>query len=149
MLTSSTKSIPLITIGQNGKRVVIFAIIKLSGVQPLSPAFMNLGIVLGLVYEHTTVEPVVVWRLNERNTLLGFVEGENIEKLCQNLSKYGWVAVYTLDVTLPHGNRWCWERAYDRWEEKKMHLGEVEVCSYLNWHQSLSVKGSVPVWPHR
>ena len=37
---------------------------------------------MGLVYEHTTVEPVVVQRIDERNTLLVFTEGENIDALC-------------------------------------------------------------------
>ena len=46
---------------------------------------MNLDIVVGLVYEHTTVEPVVVQRLDYRSTLLVFADGENIEKLCQKL----------------------------------------------------------------
>ena len=50
--------------------------------QPLSPAFTNPDIVLGLVYENTTVEPMVIYRLDERNTLLVLTEGENIEKLC-------------------------------------------------------------------
>ena len=44
---------------------------------------MNPDIVMGLVYEHTTVEPVVAQRLDDRNTLLVFAEGKNIEKLCQ------------------------------------------------------------------
>ena len=50
--------------------------------QPLSPLFTNPGIFAGLVYEHTTIEPMVIQRLDERNTLLVFEEGENIEKLC-------------------------------------------------------------------
>ena len=40
---------------------------------------------MGLVYEHTTVEPVVVQRVDDRNTLIAFAEGDNIEKLCQKL----------------------------------------------------------------
>ena len=51
----------------------------------MSPEFMNPDIVVELVYEHTTVEPMVIQRLDERNTLLAFAEGENIEKLCQRL----------------------------------------------------------------
>ena len=47
--------------------------------------FTNPDIVPGLVYEHTTVETVVVQRLDDRNTLLVFAEGENIEKLCEKL----------------------------------------------------------------
>ena len=34
--------------------------------------FTNPDIVAGMVYEHTTVEPVVVQRVDERNTLLVF-----------------------------------------------------------------------------
>ena len=44
---------------------------------------MNPDIVVGLIYEHTTVEPMVVQRLDERNTLLVFAESENIEKICR------------------------------------------------------------------
>ena len=46
---------------------------------------MNPDIVVGLVYEHTTIEPMVIQRLDERNTLLVFVEGENSEMLCWTL----------------------------------------------------------------
>ena len=53
--------------------------------QPLFPAFMNPDNIVGLVYEHTSVELIVVQRLDERNTLIVFAEGENIEKLCQTL----------------------------------------------------------------
>ena len=53
--------------------------------QPLSPAFMNLDIIVSLLYEHTTVEPMVVQKLDKKNTLLVIAEGENIEKLCQML----------------------------------------------------------------
>ena len=35
--------------------------------QPLSSAFTNPDIVAELVYEHTTIEPLVVQRLEERN----------------------------------------------------------------------------------
>ena len=69
---------------EGSRRVVIFTI-KLPRGQLLSPGFMNPDIIGGLVYEHPTVEPMVVQRLDERNTLLVFVKGENIEKLCQML----------------------------------------------------------------
>ena len=49
------------------------------------PAFKNLDIVVGLVYEQTTTEAMVIQGLDEKNTLLVFAEGENIEKLCQTL----------------------------------------------------------------
>ena len=49
------------------------------------PVFTNLDIVVGLVYEHTTVEPVAVQRVDEKITLLVFTEGENVEDLCQKL----------------------------------------------------------------
>ena len=57
MSTSLTNSIPPISIGESGRRVVIFTIELLRG-QLLSPVFTNLVIVMGLEYEHTTVEPV-------------------------------------------------------------------------------------------
>ena len=53
--------------------------------QPMSSALMNPDIVVGLVNGHTTIEPMEVQRLDERNTLLVFVEGENIEKVCRTL----------------------------------------------------------------
>ena len=84
MLTSLTNSIPPISIGESGRRVVIFTVEILRG-QLLSLVFTNLDIVVGLVYEHTTVEPVVVQRVDDRNTLLVFAEDENIEKFCQKL----------------------------------------------------------------
>ena len=59
--------------------------LELPRVQPLSPAFINPDIVVGLVYEHTTIDLLVIQRMDERNTLLVFAEGENIEKLCQTL----------------------------------------------------------------
>ena len=51
----------------------------------LPPAFTNTDIIAGLAYEHTTVEAMVVQKLDERNTLLVFAEGEDIEKLCSTL----------------------------------------------------------------
>ena len=51
----------------------------------MSPAHTNTDIIVGLVYEHTTIELMVVQRLDERNTLLVFAEGENIDKLCKTL----------------------------------------------------------------
>ena len=59
--------------------------IELPRGQELSPAFMNSDIIAGLVNEHTTIEPLVVQRLDERNTFLVFVEGEDIGKLCSTL----------------------------------------------------------------
>ena len=79
MSMSLTNSIPLISIGESGRKVVIFTI-ELPRGQPLSPVFTNPDIVVGCVHEHTTVEPVY-----DRNTLLVFAEGENIEELCQKL----------------------------------------------------------------
>ena len=46
---------------------------------------LNPDIIAGLVYEHTTIEPMVVQRQDERNTLLVYVEGEDIGKLCSTL----------------------------------------------------------------
>ena len=47
--------------------------------------FTNQDIISGLVYKHTTIDSIVVQRMDERNTLLVFAEGENIEKLCSTL----------------------------------------------------------------
>ena len=84
MSTSTTNSIPPITIREGGGSGIIFTV-KLPGGQPLSLVFTNPDIVAGLVSEYTTVEPVVVQRLGERNTLSVFAEGENIENLSQKL----------------------------------------------------------------
>ena len=121
MLTSWTKSIPLIPIGQSSRRVVVFTL-ELPRGQPLSLVFTNPDIIAGLVYKHTTVEPMVVQRLDERETLLVFAEGENIEKSCQMLQSIKiWLGCSVqLDVTLPHPNRRWWERGYIRWEEKRV-----------------------------
>ena len=51
----------------------------------MSPVFTSPDIVAELVNEHTTVEPVVVQRIDDRKTSLAFAEGENNEKLCQTL----------------------------------------------------------------
>ena len=83
MLTSSTESILPIPIRESSRRVVVFTL-DVPRVQPLSSAFMNPDIVVGLVYEHTAIESMVVQRLDERNTLLVFAE-KNIEKVCRTL----------------------------------------------------------------
>ena len=55
----------------------------------LSLVFMNSDIIAGLVYEHVTLWPVVVQKL-EKNALLVSTEGEYFEKIC-NIC--GWLAV--------------------------------------------------------
>ena len=70
----------MILIGENSERIVVFTL-ELPRGWPLPPTFMNPNIVVGLVYEHTAIEPMVVQRMDERNTLLVFAEGENIEKI--------------------------------------------------------------------
>ena len=87
MSTSLTESIPPIPIGESGKRVVVF-MLELLREQSFCPAFTD--IIVRLVYEQPTVEPMVIQRLDEGNTLLVFVEGENIEKLCWTL----WTIIY-------------------------------------------------------
>ena len=42
--------------------------------------FMNSDIIAGLVFEHMTGEPVVVQKLDGKNTLLVFTESEDIAK---------------------------------------------------------------------
>ena len=84
MSTLSTVSIPLILIGGSSQRAIIFTI-ELPKGQVLFTVFMNSDIITELVYEHTTVEPVVVQKHDEKNTLLVFTESENIEKICNTL----------------------------------------------------------------
>ena len=84
MLSSLTESILPILIGENSKRIVVFKL-ELPREQPFSPLFMNPDIVVGLVYEHTAKEPMIVQSLDERNTLLVFAEGETIEKICKTV----------------------------------------------------------------
>ena len=81
---SSTNSIPPILFRESGRKVVIFTV-ELPQRQPLSPVLTNLDLVVGLVYEQTTVEPVVFQRIDERNILLVFAEGENIDELCKKM----------------------------------------------------------------
>ena len=59
MLTSLTISIPLILTGESSPSALIF-IMELTGRQALSPAFMNVDIIMGLVYKNMDVEPMVV-----------------------------------------------------------------------------------------
>ena len=90
---SSTDSIPPISIGVSSRKVFIFTI-ELPRGHPLSSVFTNPDIVAVLVYEHTTVEPVVAKGVDERNTLWVFVEGEDVEELCQKL--------WSIEVWLGH-----------------------------------------------
>ena len=84
MSMSLTESILLIPSGESSRRVVFFMLELLRG-QPLSPAFINPDIVVGLAYEHINIELIINQRWDERHILLVFAEGENIEKLCQKL----------------------------------------------------------------
>ena len=84
MLTSSTESIPQIPFRESSSRDVVFMLESLRG-QALSSAFTNPDIIVGLVYEHTTLEPMVVQRLHERNTLLVFAEVKNIKESSRTL----------------------------------------------------------------
>ena len=80
MSTSLTESIPHNPSEESSRRVVVFTL-ELPRAQVLSPAFMNQDIVVGLVYENTTIELMFVQWLDEKNILLAFAEGENIENL--------------------------------------------------------------------
>ena len=68
--------------------------------QVLSLVFTNLDIITGLVYEHMIIESMVVQKLDKKNTMVVFMEGEDIEKyvIHYDPSKCHWVAVYMLDV---------------------------------------------------
>ena len=58
--------------------------IELPKGQALCPAFVNTDIIAGLVYEHMTVEPVVIQTLDEKKNLLVLTESEDITK-CKTL----------------------------------------------------------------
>ena len=106
MLTSSTVSIPLIPIGESSQRAIIF-MIELPRGQAMSSVFMIPDIIIGLVYEHMTVEPMVVQKPDESNTLFLFIESEDIEKYvihCNPL-RCCWVIVLILGAMLPHPSR--------------------------------------------
>ena len=94
MSTSSTISVPLILIGENSQRAIIFTI-ELTRGQALSPTFTSADIIVGLVYEYTNVEPIVVQQCGERTTLLVLPEGKEVKKYlihCDPL-RCGWMAV--------------------------------------------------------
>ena len=63
--TSSTVSVPLFPIGESSHRAVIFITELIRG-QALSPVIINPDIIAGLEYEHMTVEPVVIQKLDEK-----------------------------------------------------------------------------------
>ena len=70
--------------------------IELQREQAFSPSVYNSDIIAGLVvYENTTVEQMVVQTLDEKNTLLVFTEGGDIEKYIINcgLSRCDWVTM--------------------------------------------------------
>ena len=80
----STLSVPLIPIGEGSQRAIVF-MIELQRVQALLTVFINLDIIARLVYEHISIEPMVVQILNEKNSLLAFRECEDTEKTCNAL----------------------------------------------------------------
>ena len=106
MLTSSTVSIHLILIRESRQRPLVFMIELLRG-QALSPVFANLDIVTGLVYEHTTIDPTVVQKLYEKNSLLVFAEGEDIKKYVAHCNplRCGWVALSILNAMLSNPSK--------------------------------------------
>ena len=56
---------------------------------------MNPDIIARLAYEHTTLEPMVMQKLDEKNTLLVFMESEDTGKYviyCDPL-RCGWITV--------------------------------------------------------
>ena len=85
MATSSTISVPSILIGESFQKTVIFNI-ELTRGPALSSAFLNADIVLGWVYKHMNMEPMVVQKLDAKTTLLVVQKCEEIEKICNTLS---------------------------------------------------------------
>ena len=53
--------------------------------QALSPVLTNSDIIAWLVYEHMTIEPVAIQKLDEENTLLVLTESEDIKIKCNTL----------------------------------------------------------------
>ena len=84
MSTSSTVSISLILTGESCQRTKIFTM-ELTREQALSPVFMNDNIIVGLVYKHMNMEPMVIQKLDAKATLLVIPEGEKVEKICSTL----------------------------------------------------------------
>ena len=81
---SSTVGIPLIQIGESSQRASAFIKELLSG-QALSPAFTNSNIITGLMHKHRATERMVIQKLDEKNTLFVFTEGEDIKKIWNTL----------------------------------------------------------------
>ena len=81
---SSRVNVPLILTGESCPRTKIFTIEFIRG-QALSPVFTNDNIIVGLAYEHTNVEPLVLQKSDANATLLVFPEGEEVDKICSTL----------------------------------------------------------------
>ena len=47
--------------------------------QALSPLLTNSDMITGIVYAHMTIEPVVIQKLDEKNTLLVLTESEDMQ----------------------------------------------------------------------
>ena len=66
---------------------------------------MNTNIIVGLVFEHMNVEPVVAKKLDTKDTLLVFPEGEEVEKICSILQsiemKLGHSVKFECDIATP------------------------------------------------
>ena len=94
MLTLSTVSIALVPIRESTQRDIIF-MIELPRIQTLSPTFTNSDIIAGLVYEHKIIDPMVMQKCDEKNTLLVFTESGNIKKYAIHCdpSRCGWVTM--------------------------------------------------------
>ena len=69
MPTFSTVSVSLILVGEGCQRAMIFNI-ELKKEEALSQAFMSLGIISGHMFEHMSIEPVIIQKLDARVTLL-------------------------------------------------------------------------------
>ena len=70
--------------GESCQRAMIFNL-ELKQGQALSQAFMSLDIIGGLVFEHMSIEPVAVQKLDARATLLVFPEDVNVERIYTGL----------------------------------------------------------------
>ena len=84
MSNSPTMSISLIPMGDSSQKAVVFDV-KLKRGQVLSQVFMNPDIIMGLVFEHNNVKPLVVQKLDMRATLLVSQDDEDVERICTTL----------------------------------------------------------------
>ena len=119
--------------------------------QVLSLVFMNSDIIAGLVNEHMTVEPVVVQKPDDKNTLLVFTESEDIEKICNTLQSIEMWLGHNVNIgcDVATTKRVLMGINFVRWGEKKLCQWKMQACSDLGKCQNHKAIIPAPVWPPR